>query len=63
LVLVHCRAYSSGVSPPTAEWGRWALVLDAPGFDKDLGFGEGAELLDVEQFVARGSSARQKALL
>src|ERR671910_94401 len=32
--------------------GSVGVVLDAPGFDDDLGFEEGAELLDVEQLVA-----------
>jgi hypothetical protein len=33
--------------------GAVGVVLDAPGFDDDLGFEERAELLDVEQLVAR----------
>jgi hypothetical protein len=32
--------------------GSVGVVLDAPGFDDDLGLEEAAELLDVEQLVA-----------
>ena len=31
------------------------VVLDAPGFDNDLGIDEVDELLDVEQFVAEAA--------
>ena len=48
----QARAKASGVWLASAECGRWRVVVLAPVVDDDAGFGEAAELLDVEQLVA-----------
>ena len=46
--LAQALAYSSGVRPPRAEWGRKMLYSIRPVLDDGLGLGEDGEVLDVE---------------
>jgi len=48
-----CGAGLGGGEPAECAVGPVGVVLDPPCFDNDLRFEERAELLDVEQLVAR----------